>query len=73
MKLLILLLMTPNRRVAAIQRPQPAREVDIVKFSKGKCGVLHLWRNNPGHKHRLGADLSESRSAEKVLGAPVGL
>ncbi|KAJ7425298.1 hypothetical protein WISP_24241 [Willisornis vidua] len=39
-------------------------EENRLKFSKGKCRVLHLGKNNP--MHRLGADLLESSSAEKV-------
>ena len=39
-----------------------------MKFSKGKCRVLHLRRNNPRHQYKLGADLLESSSVERDLG-----
>jgi len=32
-------------------------ERNLMKFSKGKCKVLHLGRNNPMHQYRLGVDL----------------
>ncbi|KAJ7397313.1 hypothetical protein BTVI_136729 [Pitangus sulphuratus] len=41
-------------------------EKNCLKFSKGKCRVLHLGRNNL--MHRLGADILESRYVEKDLG-----
>ncbi|GAB0205229.1 mitochondrial enolase superfamily member 1 [Grus japonensis] len=42
-----------------------------MKFSKGKCRVLHLERNNPKHQYRLGVDLLGSSSAEKDQGVLV--
>jgi len=31
-------------------------ERSLIKFSKGRCRVLHLGRNNPMHQYRLGVD-----------------
>lgn len=39
----------------------------VLKFNRGKFRVLHLWRNNPRHQHKLGADLLGSNSGEKDL------
>lgn len=32
-------------------------EMNHVKFIKGKCTALHLWRKNPRNQYRMGADL----------------
>ncbi|KAJ7416695.1 rna-directed dna polymerase from mobile element jockey-like [Pitangus sulphuratus] len=39
----------------------------ILKFSKAKCRVLHLRRDNSKHSYRLGTDLLENSAAEKDL------
>jgi len=46
-------------------------ERNLVKFTKGKCRVLHLERNNPMHQYRLGVDLLESSSVKRDLGVLV--
>ncbi|KAK4807033.1 hypothetical protein QYF61_000362 [Mycteria americana] len=57
---------------AAIQRDLDRLEKwagrSLVRFSKGKCKVLHLGRNNPMHQYMLGADQFESSFAEKDVG-----
>ncbi|KAK4826699.1 hypothetical protein QYF61_010708 [Mycteria americana] len=59
---------TPDE-CAAIQRDPDRLEIwgDLRKFSKWKCKVLHLGRNNPRHQDRLWADRIESSFAEKKL------
>ena len=50
-----------------LDRLESWAERNSMRFSKSKCRVIHLARNNPLHQYRLRGDLQEMSSAEKDI------
>ena len=53
----------------AIQRDMERwAHVNLIKFHKAKCKVVHLGQGNPKHRYRLGREWVESSPEENDLG-----
>jgi len=63
--------MTEGKIQRDLNKLEMCAQVNLNRFKKAKCKMLHLCQGNPQYVYRLGEELIESRSAENVMGALV--
>ena len=49
-----------------LDRLEQRDQVNLMKFNKTKCKILHLGRGNPHYQHKLGDERIEHCSAKKT-------
>ncbi|GAB0190947.1 cAMP-dependent protein kinase inhibitor alpha [Grus japonensis] len=54
-----------------LDRLQRWARVNLMKFNKARCKVLHVGQHNPKHDYRLGEEWIESSPKEKHLGVSI--
>ena len=51
-----------------LDRLEQWAQVNLMKFNKSKCKILHLGRGNPHYQYKLGDERIECSPAKKSWG-----
>ncbi|KAJ7413829.1 rna-directed dna polymerase from mobile element jockey-like [Willisornis vidua] len=64
-----LLCFYPNLAMQShLDRLERGVHVNLMKFNKVKCKILHLGQDNPKHRYKVGREWIDSSSGKKDLG-----